>query len=193
MKPSSAILPAPPLASREAEQPWPLDALGCVRSRDDVTLDALPRARYRNALEIGGATGLLTEKLQERCDALLSLEPSESAQARAIHRCRHLPHVRFERMSVPDRYPEGTFDLTLMSGRGAYWSLTELALAQQRILEHLERGGHLVLVHWTGQTRDMRCSGHEVHAAFRQLAPRHLRHLRGEMEGTWRLDVFERL
>lgn len=193
MKPSSAFLLAPPRPSREAEQPWPLDALGCVRSRDDVTLDALPRARYRCALEIGGATGLLTEKLQERCDALLSLESSESAQARAIHRCRHLSHVRFERMSVPDRYPEGTFDLTLLSGRGAYWSLPELALAQQRILEHLEPGGHLVLVHWTGQTRDMRCSGHEVHDAFRQLAPRHLRHLRGEMEGTWRLDIFERL
>ncbi|MBZ4332223.1 MULTISPECIES: SAM-dependent methyltransferase [unclassified Corallococcus] len=193
MKPSSAFLLAPPVPSQEAEDPWRFDALGCVRSRYDVTIDSLPRARYRSGLEIGGATGLLTEKLQARCEALLSLETSESAQARAIHRCRHLSHVRFERMNVPDRYPEQTFDLTLVSGRGAYWSLPELALAQQRILEHLEPGGHLVLVHWTGQTRDMRCGGHEVHDAFRQLTPRHLRHLRGEMEGTWRLDIFERL
>ncbi|AFE07571.1 LmbE family protein [Corallococcus coralloides DSM 2259] len=193
MKPSSAFLLAPPLPARETEDPWHGTVQGCVRSRDDVTLAALPRARYRSALEIGGAIGLLTEKLQARCDALLSLETSDSAQARAIHRCRHLSHVRFQQMSVPERYPEQTFDLTLVSGRGAWWSLPELALAQSRILEHLEPGGHLVLVHWTGQTRDMRCSGHEVHDAFRQLAPKRLRHLRGEMEGTWRLDVFERL
>ncbi|RKG70506.1 methyltransferase domain-containing protein [Corallococcus sp. CA054B] len=193
MKPSSAFLLAPPLSARETEDPWHGTVQGCVRSRDDVTLAALPRERYRSALEIGGAIGLLTEKLQARCDALLSLETSDSAQARAIHRCRHLSHVRFQQMSVPERYPEQTFDLTLVSGRGAWWSLPELALAQSRILEHLEPGGHLVLVHWTGQTRDMRCSGHEVHDAFRKLAPKRLRHLRGEMEGTWRLDVFERL
>ncbi|NOK32686.1 methyltransferase domain-containing protein [Corallococcus exercitus] len=193
MEPSSALLPTPPPHPREAGDPWRFDALGCVRSRDDVTLASLPRARYRSALEIGGGIGLLTEKLQARCDALLSLESSESAQARAIHRCRHLPNVRFERMDVPDRYPEQTFDLTLVSERGAYWNLRELALVQQRILEHLEPGGHLVLVHWTGQTRDMHLNGHEVHDAFRQLAPKHLRHLRGEMEGTYRLDVFERL
>ena len=192
MKSSSALLPTPPTPP-EAEDPWCFDALGCVRSRDDVTLASLPRARYRSALEIGGAIGLLTEKLQARCDALLSLEDSASAQARAIHRCRHLPHVRFQRMSVPDTYPEQTFDLTLVSERASSWSLPELALAQQRILEHLEPGGHLVLVHWTGQTRDMRLNGHEVHDAFRQLTPKHLRHLRGEMEGTYRLDVFERL
>ncbi|RKH65058.1 class I SAM-dependent methyltransferase, partial [Corallococcus aberystwythensis] len=184
------LTPPPPPPEEDS---WRFDALGCVRSRDDVTMSSLPRARYRSALEIGGAIGLLTEKLQARCDALLSLESSESAQARAIHRCRHLPHVRFDRMSVPERYPEGTFDLTLLSESGAYWSLPELALAQQRILEHLEPGGHLVLVHWTGQTRDMSLNGHEVHDAFRRLTPKLLRHLRGEMEGTWRLDVFERL
>ncbi|NOK19062.1 SAM-dependent methyltransferase [Corallococcus carmarthensis] len=193
MKPSSALLLTPPPPPPEAEDPWHVDALGCVRSRDDVTMASLPRARYRSALEIGGAIGLLTEKLQARCDALLSLEDSRSAQARAIHRCRHLPHVRFQRMSVLESYPEQTFDLTLVCERATSWSLHELALAQQRILEHLEPGGHLVLVHWTGQTRDMRLNGHEVHDAFRQLTPKHLRHLRGEMEGTYRLDVFERL
>lgn len=193
MKPSSALLLHSLPAPREAEDPWGPDTLGCVRSRDDVTVAALPRERYRSGLEIGGNIGLLTQKLQARCDALLSLETSESAQARAIHRCRHLSHVSFERTDVLTRYPSRTFDLTLVSGRAAYWNLRELAVAQQRILEHLEPGGHLVLVHWTGRTRDMRLDGHAVHDAFRQLAPKHLRHLRGVMEGAWRLDVFERL
>jgi trans-aconitate methyltransferase len=193
MKPSSALLFAPPPHPQEDDDPWRFDALGCVRGRDAVTLDALPRERYRSALEIGGGIGLLTEKLQIRCDALLSLEDSEAAQARAIHRCRHLPHVRFQRMAVPDTFPEETFDLTVVSNRAAHWGIQELLRAQAHILEHLEPGGHLVLVHWTGQTRDMLLSGHEVHDAFRQLTPKRLRHLRGETEGTWRLDVFERL
>ncbi|RKG94838.1 methyltransferase domain-containing protein [Corallococcus sp. CA053C] len=192
MKPSWSA-PLPIAASPEVDDPWRFDALGCVRSRDTVTLDALPRARYRSALEIGGGIGGLTEKLQARCEALLSVDVSPRDQARAIHRCRHLPHVRFQLMSVPDDYPGATFDLTLLSERACYWSPLELQRAQQRILEHLEPGGHLLLVHWTGQTRDMRLNGHDVHDAFHRLTRRGLRHLRGEMEGTYRLDVFERL
>ncbi|RKG89228.1 class I SAM-dependent methyltransferase [Corallococcus terminator] len=191
----SAPLLVPPAAPslQETEDPWRFDALGSVRSRDAVTLDALPRARYRSAFEIGGAIGVLTEKLQARCDALLSVEVSRLAQARAIHRCRHLPHVRFQVMAVPDEYPDQRFDLTLVSERACHWSPQELERAQQRILEHLEPGGHLCLIHWTGQSRDMRLNGHDVHDSFRRLSPKSLRHLRGEMDGTWRLDLFERL
>ncbi|CAM3784961.1 methyltransferase domain-containing protein [Corallococcus sp. ZKHCc1 1396] len=183
----------PPLQAHEADDPWRFDALGSVRSRDAITLEALPRPRYRSALELGSALGGLTVKLQERCDALLSVGVALRDQSRALHRCRHLPHVRFQVMAVPDAFPEPTFDLTVVSERACHWSLPELERAQQHILGHLETGGHLLLVHWTGQTRDMRLSGNDVHDSFRRLSPKGLRHLRGEMDGTWRLDVFERL
>jgi trans-aconitate methyltransferase len=185
-----ALVPPPP---PEDAHRWRFDALSSVRDRDTAVLDALPRVRYRRALELGSGIGALTERLQTRCDTLHCVEPSATARARALHRCRPFPHVRFPSVQVPDAWPEGTFDLTLLSGLACHWSPEALELAQRRLLEHLEPGGHLVLVHWSGQTRDMRVSGHEAHDAFRRLTPQRLRHLRGEMDATWRLDVFERL
>ncbi len=65
--------------------------------------------------------------------------------------------------------------------------------AQECILEHLEPGGHLLLVHWTLYAKDYPLSGDEVHDSFFKLVPTHLRHLKGQREEQYRFDVFERV
>ncbi len=173
--------------------PWKFETSEYEANKYAATIAALPKKRYRSAFEIGGSIGVLTHKLAQRCDALLSIDVSNLAQKQAIERCQSLPHVRFKIMSVPAQFPSETFDLTLVSEVGYYWCWEDLKKAQQLILEHLEPGGHLLLVHWTLYARDYPLSGDEVHDSFLELAPSKLKHLLSQKEEQYRLDLFERV
>jgi SAM-dependent methyltransferase len=171
--------------------PWKFETSEYEANKYAATLAALPKARYRSALEIGCSIGVLSEKLASRCDSLLSLDVSKQALQRAIQRTQALPHVRFELMGVPNQYPDEMFDLTLVSEVGYYWCWSDLKKAQQLILEHLEPGGHLLLVHWTLYARDYPLSGDEVHDSFLTLPSSELKHLQGYRTEQYRLDLFE--
>ncbi|MEH2255861.1 class I SAM-dependent DNA methyltransferase [Nostoc sp.] len=173
--------------------PWRFETSEYEANKYAATIAALPKERYRSAFEIGGSIGVLTEKLQQRCDSLLSVDVSKLAQAKAIERCQHLSNVKFQILRVPEQYPDEMFDLTLVSEVGYYWSWEDLKKSQQYILEHLEPGGHLLLVHWTLYARDYPLSGDEVHDSFFELTPNKLRHLKGQREEEYRLDLFERV
>ncbi|MEH2408874.1 class I SAM-dependent DNA methyltransferase [Nostoc sp.] len=177
----------------EAPDPWKFETSEYEANKYAATIAALPKERYRSAFEIGGSIGVLTEKLQERCDRLFSVDVSKLAQNRAKERCQHLSNVKFQIIRVPEEYPDEMFDLTLVSEVGYYWSWEDLKKSQQCILEHLEAGGHLLLVHWTLYARDYPLSGDEVHNSFFELTPNKLRHLKGQREEEYRLDLFERV
>lgn len=172
--------------------PWKFETSEYEANKYAATIAALPKQRYRSAFEIGGSIGVLTEKLAQKCDSLLSIDVSKLAQDKAITRCKHLPQVRFEIMSVPEQYPNEMFDLTLVSEVGYYLCWQDLKKTQQLILQHLEPGGHLLLVHWTLYAKDYPLSGDEVHDSFLELTPTKLRHLRSQREEQYRLDLFER-
>lgn len=173
--------------------PWKFETSEYEASKYAATIAALPKERYRSAFEIGCSIGVLTQKLANRCDSLLSVDVSELALNQAIQRCQVLPHVRFQLLNVPKEYPDEMFDLTLVSEVGYYWCWEDFRQAQQLILEHLEPGGHLLLVHWTLYAKDYPLSGDEVHDAFLELTPTKLRHLKGQREEQYRLDLFERV
>ncbi|BAU11064.1 putative methyltransferase [Leptolyngbya sp. NIES-3755] len=172
--------------------PWKFETSDYEANKYAATIAALPKSRYRSTFEIGGSIGVLTEKLAARTDSLLSIDVSTIAQNRAIQRCQHLPHVQFQIMQVPNEFPTATFDLILVSEVGYYLSLEDLRTAQQQILNALEPGGHLLLVHWTLYAKDYPLSGDQVHEAFLDLTPTHLNHLFGKREEQYRLDLFER-
>lgn len=173
--------------------PWQFETSAYEAQKYAATLAALPQPQYRSALEIGGSIGVLTAQLAERCQALLSVDVSAQAQARAQARCRHLPQVEFALMQVPHQFPDRTFDLIVVSEVGYYWGWDDFPQAQQLIAEHLEPGGHLLLVHWTPQTQAYPLTGDQVHAAFWAQVDRVYRSLVSQREQRYRLDLFERL
>jgi SAM-dependent methyltransferase len=180
----------------EAPDPWSFATSPYEAAKYAATVAALPRAHYGSALEIGCSIGVLTEQLAARCDALLSIDVAERALSQARERCVHLPQVRFKRLQVPAAFPEGSFDLIIVSEVGYYWSMADLRRARDLIVEHLVPGGHLLLVHWTVEVAEYPISGDAVHEAFFERAGERddadLRHLRGWRELTYRLDTFER-
>ncbi|MBW4662161.1 MAG: nodulation S family protein [Drouetiella hepatica Uher 2000/2452] len=182
----------------ENPDPWQFETSEYEAKKYAATVAALPKPIYRSAFEIGGSIGVLTQKLADRCENLLSVDVSQVAQAKAIERCQNLSQVRFEIMQVPQQFPDEQFDLILVSEVGYYLSKQDLQTTQSHILNHLEIGGHLLLVHWTLYARDYPLSGDEVHDSFlalsaEQLTSRSLRHLAGQREEQYRLDLFERV
>ncbi len=173
--------------------PWQFETSEYEAKKYAATIAALPKAQYCSAFEIGGSIGVLTEKLSDRAQSLLSVDVSKTAQARAKERCEHLSHVEFQILQFPREQPGQTFDLILVSEVGYYWSAQELPIAQQYIFDHLDPGGHLLLVHWTPYVQEYPLTGDQVHEAFLAQVGTQWRSLKSQREDRYRLDLLERL
>ena len=174
--------------------PWAFETSPYEASKYAATVEALPRARYRSAFEIGCANGVLTERLAGRCDHVLAVDVAEAALARARARCAGLD-VTVERMVVPDEWPGAgrastPFDLVVVSEVGYYLAPPDFERFRGRCAASVAAGGHLVLVHWTGET-DYPLTGDAVHDAF--LGDAAWRPLHAQRAAEYRLDVLERV
>jgi protein-L-isoaspartate O-methyltransferase len=178
---------------RQNPDPWDFETSDYEAQKYQTTIEALPNPRYSNALEVGGSIGVLTALLAQRCDSLLSLDVSQTAQQQAIARCQDLPQVRFNIAQVPQDFPQETFDLILLSEVGYYLSWSDLKQTQQLIIKYLKTNGHLLLVHWTLFAKDYPLTGDQVHDSFLQLPATDLKHLKGIRQERYRLDLFERI
>ena len=170
--------------------PWGFETKSYEQTKYADTLASLPRPRYRNVFEIGCAIGVLTAKLAERCDHLLAVDGSAVPLVRARERCQGLSNVQIAQMLVPQQFPAGPFDLILVSEVAYYWSPDDLARAQTLMLDNLEPGGQIMLVHWLPQDSEYPLNGDEVHESF--LALPGLRPLHGHRAELYRLDLLER-
>lgn len=179
---------------RASEDPWAFTSSPYERGKYAATLAALPHPHYARAFEIGGSIGVLTAQLASRCGHLLSVDVSEAALAQARQRCAALPQVELRKLQVPSEFPEGQFDLIMVSEVGYYWSPVDLARAADQMLAALPPSGQLLLVHWTPVVPDYPQTGDEVHEFFLQKAQPGgaLRHVHGHRADKYRLDLFEK-
>ncbi|MEZ0484690.1 class I SAM-dependent methyltransferase [Fibrella aquatica] len=176
------------------EDPWQFTTSPYERDKYAVTVAALPRPIYESAFEIGCSIGVLTHLLATRCRRLLSVDVSEVALRQARQRLAGSPQVRLENRVIPANFPDEQFDLIIMSEVGYYWSLDDLKKTRRLMLDHLEPGGQLLLVHWTPVVPDYPLTGDQVHEAFLEITgdKEPLRHLHGQREEKYRLDLFEK-
>lgn len=176
------------------DDPWRFASSEYEKAKYAATIAALPKSRFGQAFEIGCSIGVLSAMLAPRCDSLLAVDISEAALRLAGLRLATQPHVALQKMAVPHEFPDGRFDLVMLSEVGYYWSSSDLGLAAERIVAAMRPGGALVLVHWTPVVADYPQTGDAVHAHFLRLSGDGLplRHLSAERKATYRLDVFER-
>lgn len=147
------------------EDPWNFASDTYELAKYDATLLALGDRRFGRMLEIGCSVGVLSERLADRCDALLSLDISGSAVARATERCKRFEHVEIACMAIPQQFPSGRFDLVVVSEVAYYWSDSDLADAIAKIAD-AAAGGLVELVHFLPKVDDYPRDGDSAHAAF---------------------------
>lgn len=128
--------------------PWDLAGRWYEQRKYALTVAALPRRRYRRAFEPGCSVGVLTRLLAERCAEVLATDRVPAAVEAAARRNRDRPHVEVRPMAVPGEWPEGTFDLIVLSELLYYFDDATLREVLKRTVDSLEPGATLVTVHW---------------------------------------------
>ena len=172
--------------------PWNFEASPYERAKYALTLNAMPKPRYRSALEVGCSIGVLTRLLASRCDAVVAIDAAPTPLVEARRRCADLPRVRFEQMFVPEQWPDGVFDLILLSEVVYYLSREDVGRLAARVTRILgSRTGSVILVHWTGST-DYPLSGDEAVALFIERMGPVCVVGRADRYAEFRLDVLSR-
>lgn len=172
--------------------PWRFATSGYERDKYAATMEALARPRYERALDVGCSIGVLTAQLSTRCGTLIAVEPIGIALAAARTRCAKAANVSFLQGMVPETWPDGRFDLIVLSEVLYYLSRDDLGELAAKANLSLQADAEMVLVHWTGET-DYPLSGDAAADAFIEgvtakgrFRPDRDRALR---TGQYRLDV----
>ncbi|MBP2457435.1 LmbE family N-acetylglucosaminyl deacetylase/protein-L-isoaspartate O-methyltransferase [Clavibacter michiganensis] len=161
-------------AYARAEDPWRVQTRWYERRKRLATLAALPDERYGRALEIGCSIGVTTAGLAERVDELLAVDVAPTAVERARARLADSPHVRLEVRDVGADWPDGAFDLVVMSEVGYYLDDAAFDRVLAALPDALGATGTLVACHWRHPEGDFRRTGDEVHARLSAVPGLHV-------------------
>jgi cyclopropane fatty-acyl-phospholipid synthase-like methyltransferase len=173
-----------------SDDPWGFRSRWYEQRKRDVTMAALTRPRYRRAFEPGCSIGVLTVALALRCDELVASDLDETALATASAALADAGHVRVGPLAVPHEWPDGEFDLVVISELGYYFASAGLDLLLDRAVASLAPGGTLLACHWRHPVADYPASGDAVHE--RLLARRDLKRAVAHLEEDFRLDLMTR-
>lgn len=168
--------------------PWDFEASAYEDAKYAATLNALPRPRYSRALEVGCSIGVLTRRLAARCDELVAIDPAARALDRARERCRDLPQINFLQGQAPADWPEGRFDLILLSEVVYYLSPEDVAALAARVAASLASSGQVELVHWVRET-DYPLSGDEAVERFIHALGERFQLVARQRTQDYRLDL----
>lgn len=172
------------------DDPWRLAERWYERRKRALTLAALPDERYSRALEVGCSIGTLSAELAPRCDSLLAIDAAARAVDLARERLAPHAHADVAVMSVPHEWPEGEFDLVVLSEVGYYLDERALASLVGRAVASLAPEGVLLACHWRHPVADYPLDGDRVHEVI--LSSSGLAVLGSYLDEDVRLDVLTR-
>lgn len=146
----------------ESRDPWGFADRWYEERKRAITLAALPEKRYATAFEPGCSVGVFTRELAQRCDDLLACDVSPMALREAATRLEGHDNVRLERRLLPEDWPNGQFDLVVLSEILYYFNDDDLREVVTRASAAVAPGGTLVSVHWRPKVPDYPQHGDRV-------------------------------
>lgn len=96
----------------DTTDPWNFRTSAYERAKFDATMATLSLRCYRHVLEIGCGNGELAKRLFQICESYVGLDAVEIAIEEAK---KAIPLGEFHQCFLPDRLPDGTFDLIVAS------------------------------------------------------------------------------
>lgn len=161
----------------DADDPWRLASRWYEERKYAITLALLPERSYRHAFEPGCSIGTLTERLAPRCGHITAIDVADAALRSADARltaagCRD--KVTLQRGSLDAPWPEGPFDLLVLSEVAYYLEADTLTAVMRRECARLAPDATVIAAHWRHAVADYPLSGdgaHELIAATPGLIP----------------------
>ncbi len=176
-----------------AERPDPWDLAGSPYESEKyaATVAALEGRTFRRGLEIGCAIGILTRRLAASCGALLGVDFAEAALAQARRNCADLGHVWFRRGQIPREFPDGEYDLIVVSEVLYFLDHADIEATAARVCAGLAADGVVVLVNYLGPTDSPTTGDAAADIFIAACAPALTPSLQSRTEG-YRLDRLQR-
>lgn len=162
----------------DSDDPWAFRTRWYEQRKRDLTLAALPRQRYARAFEPGCANGELSLRLAERSDELVCMDMSARAVELARKRLNHLARAKVIEGCLPGDWPEGSFDLIVISEWAYYLEPEVFVQVIERIVSSLKADGAVLACHWLHPIEGCPMQGREAHDLLARHLPmaRTLRH-----------------
>jgi 2-polyprenyl-3-methyl-5-hydroxy-6-metoxy-1,4-benzoquinol methylase len=173
---------------RANPDPWNFTTSAYEQDKYDATLSALGTRRFGRALEVGCSIGVLTERLAKHCDQIIGIDFAPSAVEAARARCAPYPGVTIEHMQVPQQWPDGRFDLIVLSEVLYFLDEADLTKICARTVRSIRPGGRVLLVNYTGVTDDPISGGAAAAFFITETAPP-LQPILQKRASQYRLDL----
>lgn len=155
---------------RDTADPWSVETSDYERRKRTATIRAAGPQRFGRALEVGCSIGALTAEIAARADTTLGIDASPAALARATERLAGDRSIELRACRAPHEWPDGEFDLQVVSEVGYFLSPAELDHLVRRVLDTMPPSGRVVLCHWRHQPDGWPLNGDLVHEAFLRAA-----------------------
>jgi hypothetical protein len=172
------------------DDPWDFERSDYERRKYALTVASLPKLHYANAFEPGCSVGVLTELLAPRCDRLLACDMMGVPLVAAANRLVPYSSVRVEERTIPDDWPDESFDLMVLSEVAYYFDVTTLMQMTDLVVSSTDLGAHVIAVHWRGPT-NYPLTGDSAHDVIDESAALDL--IVHHVEDDFVLDVWERI
>lgn len=168
--------------------PWDHAGRWYETRKYDLTVAALPHARYRHAVEPACGVGLVTARLAARAAAVSASDRFDRAVAAARVRCADLDNVAVRVGDVRDGPPAVPFDLAVLGEVLYYFDAATVVEVVRRWHAACAPGGHVVLVHHRPVVDEHVLAGDDVHQIARDMLGPPAVEL---VDPLFRLDVFD--
>jgi Methyltransferase domain len=136
------------------------------RRRHDLMLAMLDLPTYGRIFEPACANGVFTSILATRGIDVTAWDGSGEAVRVARHRLRGIVNVRVAQYSVPEKWPDGQFDLIVLSDFLYYLSAEDIVKVANKSIESTSDGGVVLSCHWLDVAHDFLTPGgsavHEI-------------------------------
>ena len=131
-----------------SDDPWSYRNNWYEARKRGLMVAMLDRPRYRCAFEPGCGNGELSAALVRHCDSLLAADMHPRAVQAARARLAGMMNVRVMQMTAPEQWPEGSFELIVISEFAYYLPEATVARLARRVGRTLAPGGLLLACHW---------------------------------------------
>jgi len=151
-----------------SDDPWDHAARWYEERKYDLTVAALPRQRYRHAVEPACGIGLLTTRLARRADRVSASDRFPRAVHETAARCKDAGHTAVQCRDIREGPTEGDFDLAVLAEVLYYFNAPTVVEVLATWRDAVAPDGHLVLVHYRPSVGDHVLNGDDVHEIARR-------------------------